>query len=121
MAVQTGDGGNQLGNVLEASADEARVPDGPEKYVTTTCDGCPGGCGARVRLIDIRAVKVEGNPLHPVTGGGLCPVGQASLQALYSPDRVRTPLKRVGGRGQSRWQAISWDAALAELESHLAG
>ena len=118
-AVRVGDGGGQLGNVLEATAVDERVPDGVEKYVTTACARCPGGCGARVRLIDTRAVKLEGNPMHPVSGGGLCPVGQAALQALYSPDRVHSPLRRVGARGAGRWQAIGWDAAMGILAAEL--
>lgn len=120
-AVKVGDSGNQLGNVLEATAHEERAPDGVEKFATAVCDRCPGGCGARVRLIDTRAVKVEGNPLHPVSGGGLCPVGQASLQALYSPDRVHSPLKRIGARGAGHWRAIAWDAAILEMAGRLRG
>ena len=118
-AVRLADGGGQLGNVLEATATDERVPDGVEKYVTTACARCPGGCGARVRLIDARAVKLEGNQLHPVSGGGLCPVGQAALQALYSPDRVHSPLRRVGARGAGHWQAIGWDTAMGILAGEL--
>src|SRR5207245_5435371 len=51
---------------------------------------------------------IEGNPAHPLNRGGLCARGQASLQGLYNPDRVRAPMVRENGA----WKAISWDDAL---------
>ncbi len=88
------------------------VPKGVEKYIPTVCQQCPGGCGALVRMIGDRAVKLEGNPTHPVSRGGLCPKGFASLQVLYHPERIQTPLKRAGARGSGQWQSISWDEAI---------
>ncbi len=78
-----------------------------------------GGCGILVRVIDGWAVNIAGNPLHPVNRGTLCPKGIAGLQGLYDPDRIRTPLKRVGARGQGRWQPISWDEAVATVVDSL--
>ncbi len=118
-AVSVGNGGVQLGHVLEATGEDEVVPGGTEKYVTTACTRCSGGCGVRVRLIDERAVTLEGNPRHPVTGAGVCAVAQASLQALYSPDRVRGPLRRVGKRGAGEWQAIGWEEALTTVARRL--
>ena len=85
---------------------------GVEKWVPTVCAQCMGGCGILVRVIDGWATNIIGNPLHPVNRGTLCPKGIASLQGLYDPDRIRSPLKRVGKRGEGRWQPISWDEAL---------
>jgi Fe-S-cluster-containing dehydrogenase component/anaerobic selenocysteine-containing dehydrogenase len=62
----------------------------------TTCRECPAGCGMHVRCREGRAIKVEGNPDHPVNRGGLCPRGQSAPQGLYDPDRVRRPLRRDG-------------------------
>ena len=63
-----------------------------------------------MRKIGERAVKLEGNPLHPVNGGRLCPKGHAGLQGLYHPDRVPGPLRRVGPRGSLRsFERTSWD------------
>ena len=91
---------------------------GVERWVPTVCGQCTGGCGTLVRVIDGWAVNIAGNPLHPVNRGTLCPKGVAGLQGLYNPDRIRTPLKRVGARGQGRWQPVSWDEALhAVIES----
>ncbi len=117
--VAAGCGGRELGNLMEAASEEDRVPSGVERWVTTGCNLCPGGCGARVRCINTRAVKLEGNPIHPLSHGGLCPVGQASLQLLYSPDRVRGPMKRAGERGAGRWEPIAWEEALGSVASQL--
>jgi anaerobic selenocysteine-containing dehydrogenase len=111
--------GREIGNVMEALSEEDRVPNGVEQWVTSGCNLCPGGCGVRLRLIDTRAVKLEGNPLHPVSHGGLCPVGQAALQLLYNPDRVKGPRRRVGARGSGQWEALSWDEALKTLLAQL--
>jgi anaerobic selenocysteine-containing dehydrogenase len=92
---------------------------GSEKFVLTTCGLCPAGCGLRVRVVDGRAVKVEGNAESPVNRGGVCVRGQAGLEILYHPDRIRGPRRRVGERGENRWQAISWDEAIAYLASEL--
>lgn len=90
-----------------------------ERYVTTVCQQCPGGCGTVVRMIGDRAVKVDGNPAHPVSRGGLCPKGQSSLLVLYHPERIRTPLKRVGARGSGQWQSISWNEAIETVAKAL--
>jgi anaerobic selenocysteine-containing dehydrogenase len=85
---------------------------GVERWIPTVCGQCMGGCGIFVRVIDGWAVNIAGNPLHPVNLGTLCPKGIAGLQGLYDPDRIRSPLKRVGNRGESRWQPITWEEAL---------
>ena len=99
--------------------DWVEVPKGPESWVTSLCRQCPGGCGIRVRLIGDRPVKIEGNPLHPVNRGALCPKGQAGLMSLNDPDRIKGPLQRVGERGAGKWQEISWDDAIKAVVSRL--
>jgi anaerobic selenocysteine-containing dehydrogenase len=93
-----------------SSKEEEIVPNGVEKWVLSVCGQCNGGCGIKVRLIDERAVKIEGNPLHPVNQGALCPKGQAGLQLLYDPDRLKSPLKRKGERGENKWEKIDPEA-----------
>jgi menaquinone reductase, molybdopterin-binding-like subunit len=93
--------------------------DGEASYVNSSCSLCPGGCGITVRKIDDRAVKIEGMKGHPVNNGGLCILGLSGLQLLYGPTRVRTPLKRVGKRGQGRWEKISWKDAVSEVAKTL--
>lgn len=106
---------------LFASAESPIVPPrGPERVALSICDLCEGGCGVRVRVVGDRAVRIEGNPLHPVSGGRLCPRGQAALQALYHPDRVPGPLRRRGPRGAlSSFRPATWEEALDELGGRL--
>ncbi len=61
---------------------------------------------------DGRLVKIEGNPNSPRTNGKICARGQAGVNQVYNPDRLLYPLKRVGKRGEGRWQRISWGDAL---------
>jgi anaerobic selenocysteine-containing dehydrogenase len=93
--------------------------DGEASYVNSSCTLCPGGCGITVRKIDNRAVKIEGMNGHPVNNGGLCILGLSGLQLLYGPTRVKTPLKRVGKRGQGRWEKISWKNAVSQVAETL--
>jgi len=101
------------------------------------CPICRAGCGTTVRVMQgdadvVRngqrgvmtmslAKKLEGNPTHPISQGALCPRGQASIQITYHPDRLIQPLKRRGARGSGDYQPVTWDAAIAELVSHLDG
>ncbi|MBA4393475.1 MAG: hypothetical protein C0407_07965 [Desulfobacca sp.] len=100
----------------------APIPEkGEPGYIASTCKLCPGGCGIRVRVIQKeRAVKIDGNPNHPVNRGGLCPLGLAGLQYLYHDDiRIKNPMKRDGARGGGKWKAISWEEALSQVASRL--
>ena len=100
------------------AASRAAVEPG-ERMVTTTCALCPSGCGLEVRVVDGKAVKVEGNPLHPLNQGVCCLKGQASLEMLYSPERIRHPRLQTGARGSGDWREISWEEALDLLASKL--
>ena len=95
-------------------------PDGEYDYVNTTCNLCPGHCGIRVRKVDGRAVKIEGQEETAMNPGGICLLGLSGLQLLYGPTRVQGPLKRVGERGEGRWEAISWREAIEEVTARLA-
>jgi anaerobic selenocysteine-containing dehydrogenase len=90
-----------------------------ESWVKTTCALCPSGCGLDVRVVDGKAVKVEGNPLHPLNQGVCCLKGQASLEVLYSPERLQRPRLQTGQRGGGDWTEISWDEALALVAEQL--
>ncbi len=99
--------------------DWQEIPVGIEKFVATVCQQCQGGCGALVRLIGDRPIKMDGNPSNPVSRGSLCPKGQAALQSHYHPSRIKTPLRRVGERGSGEWESISWDEAINTVTSRL--
>ena len=84
---------------------------GEEKWVKSVCGGCGAACGVEARLVDGRAVKLEGQAAHPINAGRLCARGQAELQALYNPDRLRAP--RRGG------QEAAWEEALEAVAETL--
>src|SRR4030042_1552706 len=67
---------------------------GQSTYYATTCQECPAGCGIVVRTMQGRALKIEGNPNHPVNLGKTCARGQVALQGLYNPDRIRNPVSQ---------------------------
>ncbi|MFV1965441.1 MAG: molybdopterin-dependent oxidoreductase [Pirellulaceae bacterium] len=92
---------------------------GEERHVASICSQCFAGCGIRVRVVEGRAVKIEGNPACPVNEGGLGPKGQAGVHVLYHPDRVRQPLRRDGDRGSGRWKPVSWEQAIREIADQL--
>jgi anaerobic selenocysteine-containing dehydrogenase len=92
---------------------------GEKTYSDSVCTLCRGGCGISVRKIDERAVKIEGVKGHPINDGGVCILGLSGLQLLYGPNRVKTPLKRTGNRGEGKWKAISWDEALSEVSQKM--
>jgi len=85
--------------------------------VLTDCSLCYHSCGCKVTVEEGKAVKVEGLESHPLNHGRLCPKGLGTLDNVYSPERIRRPLKKVGGA----FQEISWDQALDEIAAKLQG
>jgi len=81
------------------------------EVVRSVCGLCTASCGVLISLEGGKAVGIKGDPESPPNRGGLCKIGQASLEYLYHPDRLKHPLRRAGGRGEGRWQQISWDEA----------
>jgi thiosulfate reductase/polysulfide reductase chain A len=81
-------------------------------YIPSMCEMCVWRCGLLAKVEKGRVVKLEGNPEHPHSNGKLCPRGQSGLMNTYDPDRVLTPLIRVGKRGEGLFRKASWDEAL---------
>ncbi|MCP2501058.1 MAG: molybdopterin-dependent oxidoreductase [Deltaproteobacteria bacterium] len=92
-----------------------------ETWMVSTCSQCPGGCGIRVRSIDEIPVRIFGNPIAPVNSGFTCPMGEAGLELLYHPDRIRQPMRRKGKKGESSWEPISWEEALGQISKGFQG
>lgn len=103
----------------EDAIDEWSWSPGIEEWHHSACLVCPSRCGIRGRTVDGRLVSITGNPLHPLSQGGICPRGIAGVQLLYHPDRLRTPLVRDGARGAGGWREIPLDEALAQLAARL--
>lgn len=90
---------------------------GVSTYYATTCKECPAGCGLIVRTQEGRAIKVEGNPDHPVNRGKVCSRGLTTVQGLYNPDRITGPQKRT--RGSRTATPIDWQEAISVVADGL--
>lgn len=104
----------------------------PENQIYSACQQCNTNCGIKVKVLDGRVAKIDGNPYSPwamtpqiplethikdaaSTEGSLCPKGQAGIQTLYDPYRIVQVLKRAGKRGENKWKTISFDQAVKEI------
>ncbi|MDY6912751.1 MAG: molybdopterin-dependent oxidoreductase, partial [Chloroflexota bacterium] len=85
------------------------------RVVKTGCSLCSTCCGMNIYVEGGRAVRVSGMPEHPFSQGSLCARGSRVLDYVYSPDRLKYPMKKVNGS----WQRISWDEALNIISGKL--
>ncbi len=87
------------------------------RLVLGTCHhDCPDSCGWQVTVDDDgRAIQLRGNPEHPYSAGELCPKVNRYLGRVYSDERVLHPLRRVGAKGEGRFEQITWNDALTEI------
>ncbi len=85
------------------------------------CAICSPGmhCGVDCYVKDGRIIRVEGTPDHPFNHGKLCTKGSSLRNYIYREDRIKTPLRRIGERGEGRFEPISWDEAYAEIAKNL--
>lgn len=131
-----------LGNLLPSPfralgvAEAAEIADYSRgAWVPSGCNMCGGQCGIRVFVQDGKVRKIEPHPTNPnnianvstnydaaVAAGEhsrLCCKGNSGIQSLYDPDRLRTPLRRIGPRGSGQFEPISWEDAIAETAARL--
>jgi anaerobic selenocysteine-containing dehydrogenase len=80
---------------------------------------CPDTCALRITVEDGRVTRVAGDPEHPPTHGALCTKVSRYPERSYSPERVLTPLKRVGRKGEGRFEPVGWDEALDDIANRL--
>jgi len=130
----------RLGLFREASAQEKSLKDG--EWIYSNCNMCGGQSGIKVKVVNGRAVKIEGmaNPINIANistnyekavaelgalyndkdcAGRLCIKGNSGLRSLYDPDRLKTPMVRVGPRGGGKWKSISWEEAISQVADNL--
>ena len=126
--------GNPEHQLIRFVPDEDLVP-GVAEWKPSVCPMCAAGCGISVRVMEADvettrngqagvvkmgvAKKLEGNAKDPISRGGLCARGQASIQITYHPDRLTHPMKRTGARGAGEFKETTWDEAIAELTGQL--
>ena len=85
----------------------------------TTCYMCACRCGINVHMQSGKVKYIEGNKDHPVNQGVLCAKGSAGIMQIYSPARLRAPMKRIGPRGSGAFEEISWEEALGLSLIHI--
>jgi len=130
-----GDGGYQLMRwrpTTSATPDYTYPLALPENILYTTCLQCNTQCTLKAKLQDEVLVKIDGNPYSPMNlvpqlpftsrpaevasvDGSICSKGQAGVQTLYDPYRLRKVLKRAGPRGSGQWKTISFEQAIQEI------
>jgi len=106
---------------LEQSPFEPKGTVKDETVVGGVCEMCFWRCQLVGKKRGDRLVKLEGNPNSIDNGSAICARGNAGVQLLYDPDRLKYPLKNVGERGNPKWKRISWEEALDECGSKLKG
>ena len=104
--------------------DPRALPDRVEHHYTlvpTVCFNCEAACGlvAYVDKETFEVKKLEGNPFHPASRGHNCAKGPATIQQMNNPDRILYPLRRVGARGEGKWERVSWDEALDDIAGRM--
>jgi anaerobic selenocysteine-containing dehydrogenase len=95
---------------------------GIQEFKTVTWSagaGCHGSCGQKLYVKDGKLIRIEGDENHPWNQGRSCPKVLALTQYMYHPDRVTRPLKRVGARGEGKFEPITWDEAFDICEKKL--
>ncbi|HWR14135.1 MAG TPA: 4Fe-4S dicluster domain-containing protein [Terriglobales bacterium] len=109
VAATTGCSRAPVQNAIPMLVQPEQLVPGTSLHYATTCGGCSAGCGVLAKVRDGRPIKLEGNPQHPLSRGGLCAVGQASLLGLYDSQRLKSPL-RDG-------KEVAWEALDTEVTS----
>jgi anaerobic selenocysteine-containing dehydrogenase len=103
--------------------DEARAAGAKEgeTVVPTFCGMCgpAGNCGVYAFTKNGRYTKVVGMKEAPANTKGLCSKGQAAPQWVYSPDRLQYPLRRVGKKGEGKFEKITWNQAIEAIAENL--
>ncbi|MBI2937569.1 MAG: molybdopterin-dependent oxidoreductase [Thaumarchaeota archaeon] len=106
---------------------------GQDEWIYSACNMCGGQTGIVAHVVDGSVVKIEPNSFNPVgvhnistdfevekvRGGRMCSKGNSGIKSLYDPDRIKTPMKRVGARGEGQWLPITWDEAINEISVKL--
>ncbi|MCL4294379.1 MAG: molybdopterin-dependent oxidoreductase [Anaerolineae bacterium] len=89
--------------------------------IPTICFNCESACGllGYVDKDTLEIQKFEGNPLHPGSRGRNCAKGPATHNQIYDPERILFPLKRVGQRGEGKWQRVTWDEVMDDLAARI--
>jgi anaerobic selenocysteine-containing dehydrogenase len=90
--------------------------DGPMETIRVACaHDCPDMCSLLVDVEDGKVKRIKGDPDQPFTAGFACAKVNRDHELVHSPERLKTPLRRIGKKGEGRFAPISWGAALDEI------
>ena len=92
---------------------------GEAKFVPTLCEMCVNKCAAIARVEDGVVTKLNPNPRFPKSRNMLCPRGNAGIQALYDPDRLKYPMIRDGKKGSGKFKKVTWGEAYKYIEEKM--
>lgn len=123
--------GRGLKSLQAAEPENTAVKAG--EWINTCCNMCGGQSGIKVNVIDGIIRKIEPNEFNPIgvanismdfakekeRGARICPKGNSAVKSLYDPDRLKTPMRRIGERGSGKWEPITWDQALEYVADKL--
>jgi len=98
---------------------EAREDATADRVVPGGCNICFNCCTVNFHFKNNRLVKITGNEADPLLQGRVCPKSQLTLQMYHSEHRLLYPQKRIGARGEGRFERISWEQALDEIAEKL--
>jgi thiosulfate reductase/polysulfide reductase chain A len=98
--------------VAKAATEAGLLNAAGDGFISSLCEMCVWRCGLIAKVRNGRVVKLDGNPEHPHSKGHLCVRGQSGLMNTYDPDRVLSPLIRVGKRGEGTFRKATWEEAL---------
>jgi len=105
---------------MSTSTVQATETSSPTQQVLGACPhDCPDTCGFVTTVQDGVAVKLQGNPDHPHTAGVLCTKVSRYLERCNHPERLTVPLRRIGAKGEGRFEEVSWDDALDDIAARL--
>lgn len=90
-----------------------------EQIIPSSCRACIQNCAVKVHVLHGRVVRIEGDEIDPMSKGRVCAKGLAAVQALYNPNRMKYPMKRVGERGSNQWERITWKEAIDTIADAL--
>ena len=88
--------------------------------ICAICSPAPH-CGLSCYVKDGKVIKVEGWKEHPDSNGGICTKGRSNKEFLYREDRILYPMRRVGERGEGKFERITWEEAYKEIAKKLNG
>src|SRR3977135_3326725 len=91
----------------------------PEVRRSVCALDCPDCCSLLINVDDGKGGLLRGNPEHPGTRGFLCGKVARYLEREYSPDRLLYPQKRIGAKGEGKFQRVTWDEALDTIAGRL--